>query len=220
MSREKSAEELILNDLAECGASRVMDLIRRQRGAAHKIETMRVTGLIERTTPDDSTAPEVVAITQLGLAILGNFEAEDEAADRPYSWLVQIEADPKWVADGLDLTQARVDDMLIDHFGWIGSHELWGTVLTSPAKGRIRVEQGANLRKTSAAVVATVPYSCNDGLVAGVAFEVLPPDTKHPSSGKSEHYVGRTPVRLVRSGRMVYMLDSDILASERIQGAE
>jgi hypothetical protein len=99
---------------------------------------MRITGLICRVTPDDWTGPEVVSITDLGLAILENMQ-QDESE---YSWIVRISAEPRWVADGLEFTRERVEDMLLSQFGWISGSDLRGWVLVAPSAKRIRAEQG------------------------------------------------------------------------------
>jgi hypothetical protein len=59
-----------------------------------------------------------------------------------YSWTVKISVHPRWVADGFDLTEERLRDILENVFDYAYEHEYDGQVLNSPDPNQIRAEQG------------------------------------------------------------------------------
>ena len=61
---------------------------------------------------------------------------------RRFKWTVEIEVDEKWVADGFDLTEERVVDMLQNDLRYAYESEVGARVLKAPSKKDIRVAQG------------------------------------------------------------------------------
>ncbi len=59
-----------------------------------------------------------------------------------YRWTVEIEVDPIWVADGFDLDEEDLNDMLRQRLGYAHSDEYSGRVLKAPDPKQIRAEQG------------------------------------------------------------------------------
>lgn len=59
-----------------------------------------------------------------------------------YEWIVKIRVDPKWVADGLDLTSARMQDIMTTALGWISPSELDVETISAPHWKQVRAEQG------------------------------------------------------------------------------
>jgi hypothetical protein len=61
---------------------------------------------------------------------------------KPYVWTVTIEIDPKWVADGFDLDEDRLEEMLMQELSSATGSEVGGKVLKAPDPKQIRAEQG------------------------------------------------------------------------------
>jgi len=59
-----------------------------------------------------------------------------------YKWTVEIEVDPIWVADGIDLTSERMHEILMTYYGHVYSHEITCKTVKAPNPKRIRKEQG------------------------------------------------------------------------------
>lgn len=62
--------------------------------------------------------------------------------NKTYKWTVEITVDPIWVADGFNLTEDRLLDILQQELGFVCSHEVGGKVLKAPDPKQIRAEQG------------------------------------------------------------------------------
>lgn len=61
---------------------------------------------------------------------------------KTYKWVVEIEIDPLWVADGFDLTDARAHSILRGELPYAHSGEITTKVLSAPDPKQIRCEQG------------------------------------------------------------------------------
>lgn len=58
-----------------------------------------------------------------------------------YTWTVKVSIHPTWVADGFDLTEERLRDILANALGWARETELDGAVVKAPDPDQIRAEQ-------------------------------------------------------------------------------
>lgn len=65
--------------------------------------------------------------------------------DETYKWRLEITVDPMWVADGLDLTAARMHDILTTYFGHVRADEIRVKTLSAPERKQIRAEQGEHI---------------------------------------------------------------------------
>jgi len=68
-----------------------------------------------------------------------------------YKWIVEIEIHPRWVADGFDLSEERVLDMLtsrgqLDH---AYPHEYEAHIVKAPDPEEIKAEQGYDSKQSS-----------------------------------------------------------------------
>jgi hypothetical protein len=54
-----------------------------------------------------------------------------------FEWTVTVKVDPKWVADGFNLTEERLNDLLQNALDFASSEEVQGTVITWPDSKRI-----------------------------------------------------------------------------------
>lgn len=61
---------------------------------------------------------------------------------KTYKWIIEIEVDPSWVADGFDMTDERAHEMLQKELPYSHSWETSAKVLTAPNKSDIMDEQG------------------------------------------------------------------------------
>lgn len=59
-----------------------------------------------------------------------------------YRWVVEIEVDATWVADGFDLTDERAKEMIQNELPWAYGHEVDAKILKAPPAADIRKEQG------------------------------------------------------------------------------
>jgi hypothetical protein len=59
-----------------------------------------------------------------------------------YKWTVEIEIHPTWVADGFDLTNERLCEMLQRELPYAKENETIGCILEQPDPKQIRVERG------------------------------------------------------------------------------
>lgn len=70
-----------------------------------------------------------------------NFTDEGKPC-RKFRWVVEIEVDEFWVMDGLDLSGDRMDEVMLNHFGFAKSDEIKCRVLRQPNPKLIREAQG------------------------------------------------------------------------------
>ncbi len=63
-------------------------------------------------------------------------------AKKFYKLTVEIEIDPTWVADGFDLTEERLQDMVKSDLGFAYDEEIRCKILKAPDAKSIAVEQG------------------------------------------------------------------------------
>lgn len=59
-----------------------------------------------------------------------------------FKWTLEIEVHKMWVADGFDLTDGRVHDIMTQHLGYAAGHEVKGRVLSRPPDEAIAEAQG------------------------------------------------------------------------------
>ena len=59
-----------------------------------------------------------------------------------YVWTVEIAIDPQWVADGIDLTSERMQDLLERAFPYLRSSEVRARTIAAPDPDEIALEQG------------------------------------------------------------------------------
>jgi hypothetical protein len=59
-----------------------------------------------------------------------------------FTWTVSITVDETWVADGFDLTEERLHDIMARALPYAFGHEFSGKVLEAPPPNDIRVAQG------------------------------------------------------------------------------
>ena len=64
---------------------------------------------------------------------------------KDYTWTVKIHISPIWVADGFDLDNDRLQDMLMSELNCATDSEVSGEVISAPDSKQIRVEQGYNV---------------------------------------------------------------------------
>ncbi len=60
----------------------------------------------------------------------------------PYMWTVNIYVAPKWVADGFNLTEDKLNELLMKGYGWMTGDEVNGEIVRAPDKRQISTEQG------------------------------------------------------------------------------
>ena len=65
-----------------------------------------------------------------------------EALPATFSWTVRVDVDERWVADGFDLTDERLQDILLHALPYANERELGGKVLKAPDVKDIRKAQG------------------------------------------------------------------------------
>jgi hypothetical protein len=69
--------------------------------------------------------------------------AQDAAdPDSYFRWTVQIDVHETWVADGFELTEERLHDMITKDLNFAYGHEVSGRILKAPPKKQIRLAQG------------------------------------------------------------------------------
>lgn len=59
-----------------------------------------------------------------------------------FTWTIEIQVDPIWVADGFELDDERATDMLNRELPYADGHEFKAKVLTSPRRRDILTAQG------------------------------------------------------------------------------
>ena len=79
------------------------------------------------------------AMDELAAAIKAQ---QTDQSDGRYTWTVEIKVPPQWVADGLEITDDSLFDMLSTHYGWIPAGAVAGRVLSAPDPRQVRAEQG------------------------------------------------------------------------------
>jgi hypothetical protein len=65
------------------------------------------------------------------------------AKPQTFKWTIEIEIAECWVADGADLTDDQVQDMIETRFGFATSDEVKARVIKAPPKAAIRKAQGS-----------------------------------------------------------------------------
>jgi hypothetical protein len=67
-----------------------------------------------------------------------------EETIKPFKWVIEIEVDKVWVADGFDITEnSFIAELLLKH--WLThayGYEVKSKILSSPGKRRIKKMQG------------------------------------------------------------------------------
>ncbi len=109
------------------------------RGLGHLLARHKLT---ERASSD--TAGELGYSDEFGGAVCPacyDEELKEARRHEHYEWTVKITVDPIWVADGFDLDQDRLMDILSRELGYARCHEYGGEVLTTPDADEIRAEQ-------------------------------------------------------------------------------
>ena len=66
-----------------------------------------------------------------------------ENGNKGFKWIIEIEVDPSWVADGFDMDDERAKEMLAKELPYAFNYEIAARVLKSPAKEKILKEQVA-----------------------------------------------------------------------------
>lgn len=62
---------------------------------------------------------------------------------KPFTWIVRMDVDPVWIADGGTISDLDALDMLAARFGWADCNsELQACVLAAPSHARIAEQQG------------------------------------------------------------------------------
>lgn len=74
------------------------------------------------------------------LSLLGLKDARPRRGH--YRWTVEIQVDAVWVADGFEMTDDRIERMLMNELSSATEYEVAGRVLTAPDPDRIAREQG------------------------------------------------------------------------------
>lgn len=59
-----------------------------------------------------------------------------------FKWTVEIEVDEVWVADGFDLDDERMNDIMLEHLSYATSSEVKCKVVKSPTVSSVRKAQG------------------------------------------------------------------------------
>jgi hypothetical protein len=81
-----------------------------------------------------------------------------------YKWKVEIAVHPRWVADGFNLTEERLDSILERVFDHAYEHEFEGRVLKAPDPEQIRAEQGYKVEgRKPRLCVRCEQYPCDCG---------------------------------------------------------
>jgi hypothetical protein len=67
---------------------------------------------------------------------------------KKFKWVVEIEIDETWVADGYEAKADRVKDAILNYsLGYAYDHEVNVKVLKAPSKDRIKKAQGYPVKK-------------------------------------------------------------------------
>jgi hypothetical protein len=90
-------------------------------------------------TPTDDVNNAV--LTELAEAI-GLLDCHSPDADGFFYWDVRLGIHKTWVADGADMTDDRVQDILEHHLGYARSDELKAQVLRRPSDKAVAAEMG------------------------------------------------------------------------------
>lgn len=129
----------------------VADVIARRFGT-HLVPMPELHGIATRHPLEDARADELIALlTEAG--INGELVAD---ADRPgrswvrvgplpprrFTWLVEIDIDPVWVADGFDATNERAERWLANDLKLARGGEYAANVVSRPSDAAIAAEQG------------------------------------------------------------------------------
>lgn len=76
--------------------------------------------------------------------------------DKSFKWTIEIEIDPGWVADGFDVDDGWVQDMLMQMLSGATCYEVNGRVIKRPALASIMKEQGYSKANIASAIAAGV----------------------------------------------------------------
>ena len=71
-----------------------------------------------------------------------DWDNEEQVANQWFKWTCEIQVNGTWVADGFELTQERLKEMIEREIGYANSCETKARILTSPDTARIRLCQG------------------------------------------------------------------------------
>jgi hypothetical protein len=66
----------------------------------------------------------------------------DRLRRSPFTWLVEVTVDERWVADGFELDDDRAQDMLERELSYATSDEVHARVLSAPPRHLVRFAQG------------------------------------------------------------------------------
>ena len=61
---------------------------------------------------------------------------------KKYEWTVKIAVDPVWVADGFNLTEERLHEMVLSDLSYARHSEVKVKIIAAPDPARIAKEQG------------------------------------------------------------------------------
>lgn len=67
---------------------------------------------------------------------------QKETTMSKFKWTVEIEVDEVWVADGFDLDNDRMNDIMLEHLSYATSSEVKCKVVKSPSVASVRKAQG------------------------------------------------------------------------------
>lgn len=59
-----------------------------------------------------------------------------------FKWIIEVEVDEMWVADGFELDDRRVEDIMMHTLPHAYSHEIGGRVISGPPEEEIARAQG------------------------------------------------------------------------------
>lgn len=70
-------------------------------------------------------------------------EGQENNEPKFFKWVVEIEVEESWVADGFDMTDERAHDMLAHTLPYAYNYELKAKVISAPEAAEIRKAQGS-----------------------------------------------------------------------------
>lgn len=100
--------------------------------------------VLERGADEDEVAKRVNRAVSETIGALQGVEAVGEVRPTPhrFKWILEIEVDRTWVADGFNMTDQRAQDMLSEHLSYAHQSEIGARVLSAPDPRDIRSAQG------------------------------------------------------------------------------
>lgn len=75
--------------------------------------------------------------------------AQEPNPKKFYEWTVKIRVNAVWVADGFNLTEERLHNILAHHLNYAYGHEFGGEIIKAPKPDDIAREQGYKSAKDS-----------------------------------------------------------------------